>query len=179
MTHAVPIAPPATLRPAVEADLDAIASLWHRGWFDGHHGHVPSALLPHRRLDDFRRRAPARLDSTTVATATVDSGIVGFVVVRDDELEQLYVDGSARGSGVAGALLRHGETVIAARHDRAWLAVVAGNLRARRFYERNGWSDAGEFDYPARTAAGVTVAVPARRYQKLLTPTPAQPGPAP
>lgn len=66
-------------------------------------------------------------------------------------------------------LLSHGETVIAARHDQAWLAVVAGNLRARRFYERNGWSETGELDYPARTAAGVSVVVPARHYQKRLT----------
>lgn len=74
-----------------------------------------------------------------------------------------------RRSGIADALLDHGETVIRAGFDRAWLAVVAGNARARRFYERNGWSDTGAFDYPAFGPDGVPIAVPARRYEKRLT----------
>ncbi len=74
-----------------------------------------------------------------------------------------------RGTGAAAALLRHGEQVIARRHPRAWLAVVPGNTRARRFYERNGWRDTGPFDNAAPTAAAA-IAVPARRYEKQLTP---------
>jgi hypothetical protein len=45
----------------------------------------------------------------------------------------------------------------------AWLAVVTGNARARRFYERSGWADDGELDYVADG-----VAVPCRRYVKRL-----------
>src|SRR5687768_970380 len=135
------------LRAANSEDIEAIASLWHRGWFDGHLGHVPESLAEHRRLDDFRQRVPSRLAGTTVATQGSD--VVGFVTVHDDEVEQVYVAQHARGGEVANTLLRHAERRIAGRSEAAWLAVVAGNARARRFYERNGWRDAGAFDYAA------------------------------
>lgn len=146
------------------ADGDDIAAIWHTGWRDGHLGHVPDAVPPHRTLADFHRRVPAQIPHTTVA----DTGgrVVGFVTVRDDEVEQVYVTGAARGTGTASALLRYGEQAVATRHDRAWLAVVEGNARARRFYEREGWVDRGPVDYAAATADGGTV--PCRRYEKGL-----------
>jgi ribosomal protein S18 acetylase RimI-like enzyme len=68
--------------------------------------------------------------------------------------------------GVAALLLAEAERqVAAAGFAGAWLAVVPGNARARRFYERQGWHDAGGFDYEAATATG-SVAVPCRRYAK-------------
>lgn len=155
------------MRGATPDDVDAITEVWHAGWRDGHLGHVPPALHEHRGLEQFRRRVAALLASTTVATT--GRQLTGFIVVRDDEIEQLYVTHTARGSGVAAALLEHGESVIAQRCDQAWLAVVAGNARARRFYERNGWRDAESIDYPAETASG-HVPVPSRRYEKRLTP---------
>jgi ribosomal protein S18 acetylase RimI-like enzyme len=154
-----------TLRAAAPDDIDVIAHVWHRGWRDGHVGHVPEALLPHRDLASFLRRVPERLPSTTLAT--LDGGVVGFVVLCGDELEQLYVDAGARGSGAAVALIRHGERTIAQRFERAWLAVAAGNARARRFYAREGWSDAGPFDYAAQVAGG-SIAVPCHRYEKYV-----------
>lgn len=172
MTHPAPAVlagPTATLRRAVDADIPAIAAIWHRGWREVHLDHVPATLRRHRRHGDFRDRVPACLDLTTIAT--IGSDVVGFVMAHDDEIEQLYVAATARGSGVAAALLGHGETVVGARFDRAWLAVVAGNVRARRFYERNGWSDRGAFDNPAWTTSGPTIAVPSRRYEKRLTRT--------
>ena len=153
------------LRPAAPTDVDAIAALWHSGWIDGHLGHVPQALHAHRRIEDFQRRVPPRIASTTVAL--VEGTIVGFVTLHDDELEQLYVAASARGGGVAAALIRHGERMIAERYPLAWLAVAVGNSRARRFYERQGWSDAYALDYPAETATGPIV-VPCRRYEKVV-----------
>jgi ribosomal protein S18 acetylase RimI-like enzyme len=153
------------LRPAAAADAVAIAAVWHRGWSDGHLGHVPEALHEHRRLEDFRARVPGRLRDTLVAT--VDARVVGFVTVRGDEVEQVYVAAEARGGGVADALLRQAEQGIAARFEAAWLAVAAGNARARRFYERNGWRDAGALDYEAEISGG-TLVVPCRRYQKRV-----------
>jgi GNAT superfamily N-acetyltransferase len=156
------------LRPATNADSEAIAAVWHAGWPDGHLGNVPDALLEHRRLADFRRLVTARVDATTVADA---GDIIGFVTVHDDEVEQMYVAKSARGRGVAAMLLTHAEQTIANRHNRAWLAVVAGNDRARRFYERQGWQDAGPFDYFAEVDGG-TFTVPCHRYEKQLTRSP-------
>jgi len=46
-------------------------------------------------------------------------------------------------------------------------AVVAGNSRARRFYERHGWHDAGAFVYAAEIA-GTSFPVPSHRYEKRV-----------
>ena len=161
--------PQITLRAASAGDVEDIAGLWHSGWIDGHLGHVPESFHPHRRLDDFRERVPSRIARTTVAT--IDSRVVGFVTLHDDELEQIYVAAPARGGGVADALLRHAEQAIAARYDRAWLAVAVGNARARRFYARQGWTDAAAIDYEAEIAGG-TLTVACRRYEKRLADQP-------
>jgi ribosomal protein S18 acetylase RimI-like enzyme len=164
---ASPHAPTVELRPALRSDADGIAVLWHSGWRDAHLGHVPSTLLEHRHLESFRLRVPERIATTIVAT--LDSRIVGFVTIHDDEIEQLYVAQSARGSAVAAALIARGEQVIASSgFDHAWLGVVAGNGRARRFYEKQGWRETGGFDYGAQIEGG-TLAVPCLRYEKHLT----------
>jgi GNAT superfamily N-acetyltransferase len=154
-----------TLRPATPDDVEDIAAVWHDGWRDGHLGHVPQGLERYRRLAHFRERVPPRVPATTVAIS--GARVVGFVTVHGDEVEQIYVAKEARGGGVAAALLRHAEQAIAVRFDVAWLAVVDGNARARRFYERNGWRDTGAFDYAAEVTTG-TMLVPSRRYEKHL-----------
>ena len=155
-----------TLRVANAGDAPAIAQIWHAGWPDGHIGNVPDALLAFRDEASFIRRAAERIADTTVAL--VSDEVVGFTMVVADELEQIYVAASHRGLGVADALIADAERRIrAAGHDRAWLAVVPGNARARRFYERRGWTDEGRFEYPAETG-GEPVQVPAQRYVRTL-----------
>jgi GNAT superfamily N-acetyltransferase len=154
------------LRPALAADTAAIAAVWHAGWADGHLGHVPDELVAHRTPHHFGRLVPSRIAATTVAVGD-DGAVIGFVTVHDDEIEQVYVHPDARGSGVAAALLDEGERRVATRYRQSWLAVVAGNARARRFYERQGWRDGGALDYEADVLAG-TVTVPVRRYVKDL-----------
>jgi ribosomal protein S18 acetylase RimI-like enzyme len=154
------------LRDANPSDAEAIAGIWHRGWLDAHLEHVPRELVSHRQPSHFRELATKRVPLTTVMSA--GDRVLGFVTVHDDEVEQIYVDAAARGSDVANSLLQHAEMKIAMRFDRAWLAVVEANVRARRFYERNGWSDGGAFDYAAE-ASGGTILVPCRRYEKELT----------
>jgi GNAT superfamily N-acetyltransferase len=155
-----------TLRAAVAGDAPAIARIWHAGWPDGHLGNVPDALLAVRDESSFGRRAAERISDTTVAV--VSGEVVGFTMVVADELEQIYVAASHRGLGVADALMTDAEHRIrAAGHGRAWLAVVPGNARARRFYERRGWTDDGPFEYPAE-AGSEPVPVPAQRYVRTL-----------
>lgn len=156
------------LRPAESGDADAITEVWCSGWREAHLGHVPDALLAHRRPEHFRERVLDILGTTTVAT--VDNDVAGLVVTAADEIEQLYVSGRHRGTGVAAALLQHGETVIAEQFATAFLVVVAGNARARRFYEREGWHDTGPFDYYAWTPNEDRIAVPCHRYEKHVPP---------
>ncbi|ONI71611.1 GNAT family N-acetyltransferase [Kribbella sp. ALI-6-A] len=154
------------VRPATPADAEAVAAIWHTGWHDGHDGNVPDELAAVRTKDTFWSRAAERVPETTVAV--VGDEVAGFVIVADDEVEQVYVSRDHRGSGVAGVLLAEAERQVeAAGHPAAWLAVATGNDRARRFYERSGWTDAGAFDYQAAVDGG-TIAVPCHRYLKKL-----------
>jgi ribosomal protein S18 acetylase RimI-like enzyme len=156
-----------TLRPATADDAGAIAQIWSDGWRDGHLGHVPDELVALRTRESFDPRAAARVADTVVAD--VDGEIAGFVMVVGDEVEQVYVAATHRGTGLAATLLTEAERLVAANgHDQAWLAVAPGNARARRFYERSGWTDEGRFDYPASTERG-TLAVPCHRYVKPAT----------
>ena len=158
--------PDVGLRRAVPEDAPAIAAIWHLGWRDGHLGNVPAELAAARQADSFRTRAAQRIGDTTVAVA--GGQVAGFTMVVGNEVEQVYVAARHRGSGVAGLLLDDAERQIrAAGHTSAWLAVVPGNARARRFYERRGWTDAGLFDYAAAGDRG-PIPVPSHRYVKEL-----------
>lgn len=155
-----------TLRSATLEDAGAVAEIWHLGWQDGHLGSVPQELVEARTEESFLARASERVGDTTVAT--VDGAVAGFVMVVGDEVEQVYVPSRHRGTGVAALLLAEAERQVQADgHGKAWLAVVAGNARARAFYDRAGWIDEGPFDYAAATDDG-PIAVPCRRYTKLL-----------
>jgi ribosomal protein S18 acetylase RimI-like enzyme len=130
--------------------VESLAVLWHESWRDGHAEHAPDVLLKDRTLDMFRARTRDRLDEMTVAT--VDGVVAGFVIVSDDEVEQVYVGRAFRGTQVAKTVLREGERKVAEQgYAEAWLAVIDGNARARAFYEREGWADQGlvEYDVPA------------------------------
>src|SRR5918993_1701341 len=124
-----------TLRAALPEDAPTIAEIWHLGWRDGHLGHVSQELIEARHQDSFRTRAAQRVNDATVAV--VQGQIAGFVMVADDEVEQLYVSALHRGEGVADMLMAERERRIKeGGYSSAWLAVVAGNARARRFYQR-------------------------------------------
>ena len=154
------------IRRATPADAPAVAEIWHEGWPDGHLGHVPAELVAVRTEESFRQRAAERVADTVVAD--VVGSVAGFTMIVDDEVEQVYVAAFHRGSGVADALLADAEARIhAAGHTRAWLAVVAGNTRARRFYERRGWIDGGPLTNPAEGPSG-PIDVPVHRYVKDL-----------
>jgi dihydrofolate reductase/ribosomal protein S18 acetylase RimI-like enzyme len=149
-------------RPS-EEESEAVARMWHDAWHDGHDGHVPEALLPHRDPAYFARQARALADSTLVAVEARE--VLGMVIVHDDEVVQLAVAASARRRGVGGALLAAAEARIAEQHATAWLAVVPGNTRARRFYEGLGWRDEGPMTYQA-PASPEPVPVLVHRYTK-------------
>jgi len=117
-----------------------------------------------RTEESFVTRAGDRIGDATVAV--VDGAVAGFVMVVGDEVEQVYVSADHRGTRVAAALMREAERQVRANGNaKAWLAVVAGNARARAFYEREGWRDEGAFDYAAAGPEG-PIEVPCRRYTK-------------
>jgi GNAT superfamily N-acetyltransferase len=156
-----------TLRPARPEDADDVARVWRAAWHDGHRGHVPDALIEARDPAYFERRAGELVGHVTLAEQ--DGALLGVLIVQRDELQQLMVTAAARGQGVGGVLIAEAERRVAeAGYDEIWLAVVPGNMGARRFYESHGWTDCGAKTYDAVTLAGGTVPVPVHRYTKVL-----------
>jgi GNAT superfamily N-acetyltransferase len=89
-------------------------------------------------------------EDAAVLVAERNGAIVGMGVVRlpsgePGEVRDLYVAPAAWGSGVASVLLEHLVHWLWERGaTSAGLWVGADNARARRFYEREGWTIDGE-----------------------------------
>jgi GNAT superfamily N-acetyltransferase len=155
------------VRDADPAETDALARVWHDAWRDAHDGIVPPGLVRIRTLQNFRDRMQAALDDVRVAGPP--GAPVGFCMLKDDELHQLFVTAAARGSGVAGALIDDAEARLAGRGvATAWLACAIGNDRAARFYEKRGWHRAGTMVSQLDTPDG-PFALEVWRYEKSLT----------
>lgn len=125
------------IRRAQPGDHHAIVQLWHQGWHDAHAQLVPEGVLEYRTSEYFWKWLQSSNDRFWVA---VDSNVRGFVTTNGAELVKLYVAANARGTGIAKALLLHGERQI--RDDgfsEAEIFCTAGNSRAENFYSREGW----------------------------------------
>jgi ribosomal protein S18 acetylase RimI-like enzyme len=154
-------------RPANETELDDLATLWSEGWQDAHREILPPALARYRTWESFRERLQASCSNMRVAGPV--GGPLGFCVIRDDELYQLYVSKAARGSGIAAMLLRDGESRLAASGvETAWLACAIGNERAAKFYEKNGWRRVGNMINQLPTPDGM-FPLEVWRYEKDLS----------
>ena len=157
-----------SIRPADDADMAAVADLWHEGWHDGHAGHVPDGLTAARTLAAFHERTPSRVADTAVAVAE-DGDAAGL---RDGRRRRggagLRRPGRRAGPGWRPTCWpRPSGGWRAGGHASAWLAVVAGNARARRFYEQQGWVDRGDLPYEV-SAGGQSFVSPCRRYVKRV-----------
>jgi ribosomal protein S18 acetylase RimI-like enzyme len=141
------------VRDAESAEVDRLASLWYDGWRDAHEKILPAELARHRTLESFKDRLKAALPSVRVVGAPGEP--IGFHMVKDDELYQLYVSAAARGSGAAAALIADAEAHLSnAGVETAWLACAIGNERAARFYEKHGWRRTGTMINRLETPAG-------------------------
>ncbi|GGX41885.1 hypothetical protein GCM10007385_06820 [Tateyamaria omphalii] len=131
-----------SLERPTKGHVEQICAVWVSGWHEAHADIVPRRLCELRTEDSFRDRALENLACTRIA---VDgANVLGFCMVKGDELYQMYVSHVARGSGVAKALIGDAEIRVAANgYDLAWLACAVGNHRASRFYEKSGWVNLG------------------------------------
>jgi ribosomal protein S18 acetylase RimI-like enzyme len=154
------------IRAAHDDDLDRLATIWFQGWRDGHLAIVPAALARLRTLVSFRERLSTALAETRVAI-TGDQ-VVGFVILKGDEIYQLFVAAEARGTGIAAALLGDAERELASRgFSTGWLACAIGNDRAAKFYSKHGWNRVSTMIYQAETSDGL-FPIENWRYEKAL-----------
>ena len=135
------------LRPLEERDLDALLCVQEEGAVAGL-GHIfPKSEYPFPTADLRRRWAEELADPSIDCFAVVDDtgGLAGFAATRGDQFLHFGTALSTWGSGLAGQA--HDEVVehLAAQgYESAWLRVFQENQRARRFYERRGWTATGE-----------------------------------
>jgi ribosomal protein S18 acetylase RimI-like enzyme len=159
---------PVAVRDAQPDEIDQLARVWFDAWRDAHAKVLPAELTRVRTLESFRHRIREGLSNFRVVGPPGDP--VGLCVVRADELYQLFVSASSRGSGVAAALLADGETRLAAQGvETAWLACAIGNDRAARFYEKHGWRRVGTMRNRLDGVSGEQY-LETWRYEKPLAP---------
>ncbi len=122
------------LRPYATADEDAAIELWRRTW-QQHYPHLDfTARVPWWRERWRNELVPKAM----VTVAECQGAVVGFVTVdpKTRYLDQLVVAPEAWGSDVAPVLMAEARRLSPAGLE---LAVNADNVRAIRFYEKQGF----------------------------------------
>lgn len=129
----------AALRDLRLTEVAALVDLWVASWREA----MPAIDFEARRpwIADFLR---ARSHATLVAA--IGSEPLGFVTMERAHLHQLVVASPAKGRGIATALL---EAAKARAPGSLTLEVNEANVRAVRFYEREGFRTIGEGINPA------------------------------
>jgi GNAT superfamily N-acetyltransferase len=141
------------IRNALTSEADALAQLWFDGWQDAHADILPAALRRLRTLESFRERLLHGLADVRVVGPA--GAPLGFCMLKDDELYQLFVAAQARGKGTAAMLMADGEARLGERGvETAWLSCAIGNHRAARFYEKSGWRNTGNYMSTVETTEG-------------------------
>ena len=129
---------PLTVRPYAAADEDAAIELWRRTWQEAYPDIDFAA-----RVDWWRERWRNELVPKAAIVVAEQAGtLVGFVTIdASGYLDQLVVAPDHWGSELGDALVGEAKRV---SPDRITLLVNTDNIRAIRFYERNGFVPAGE-----------------------------------
>ena len=154
------------VRAAAETETGPLSRIWYDGWQDAHAQIVPVELTRLRTFESFADRLQAALQDVRVVGPF--GAPVGFYLLKDDELYQLYVSAQSRGSGVAAVLIADAEARLAENGvGTAWLACAIGNERAAKFYEKCGWHRARTMVSQLETPSG-TFALEVWRYEKYL-----------
>lgn len=169
----------AATRPARLADAPAIGLLHVRAWQAAYHELMPAAYLDNLSADDraqmWRRDIIRPRDRSRLLVIELNDCILGFAAVgpprdtgTDDATGELYainVDPGTWGTGAGATLLDAATTELAELgFTQAILWVHPENARARRFYERGGWTP----DEAARQVEVLGVVVPEVRYRRPL-----------
>lgn len=154
------------LREARVGDELAVAEVHVRSWQVGYRGLIADDYLDDLRPEDRAGRYTFGVDDPLTIVAVTDR-IRGFATIFPGagELGAFYVDPPSWGTGLGRALIIEAERRLARRHVVAGLWVLAGNVRARRFYEAGGWRPDGT----ERADRVFGVAVIEARYRKTLT----------
>lgn len=120
--------PDVSIRPAREADLDALTDVWERAARSSHDFMGPDDLVDMR---PFIR--DSYLPSMQVWLAETGGDAVAFIGAHDTHVELLYVDPPFHGLGLGSRLLAH----VGARS----VEVYADNVTGVGFYHSRGFAE--------------------------------------
>ena len=122
------------IRPYTPADFDVVTLLWRR---------AREIAFP-----DFQRRKGHSfeedcayfqniiLQEANVWVAERDFGVAGFLAIREEFIDQLFVSPDQQCQGVGAALLAHARIL---SPEWIWLHTFQSNINGRAFYEKNGF----------------------------------------
>jgi putative acetyltransferase len=132
-------APALRVRPYVEADEDEAIELWQRSWQQAY----PDIDFAERVVWWRERWRNELVRQTQILVAEMDDVLEGFVTIdpKTGYLDQIVVAPEAWGTDVATMLMAEARRISPNGLD---LKVNADNVRAIRFYEKQGFVDAGE-----------------------------------
>jgi GNAT superfamily N-acetyltransferase len=164
------------VRPAVPQDAYDVARVQVRSWQWAYRGLIAQDYLDGLKPETYSGRytfgrVGIGLPFTLVALdGSAICGLVTTGLCRDEdlpnfgELMAIYVEPAHVGTGVGRALIAAAQRRLRVTSTRAALWVLDGNVRARRFYERDRW----QFDGTERTRTYGDVPVPELRYRRTL-----------
>jgi putative acetyltransferase len=132
------VALPFQLRRYRIEDEDAAIALWHETWQQAY-----PAIDFANRLAWWRGRWRDELvPKAAIIVAELQAELIGFVTIdASGYLDQLVVAPDHWGSGIAEALVNEAKRLSPVGIT---LLVNTDNVRAIRFYQRNGFVDAGD-----------------------------------
>lgn len=127
------------LRPYTDDDEDAAIELWRRTW-QHHFTHIDFGARESWWRERWRQEL---VPVARIVVAEQGGALAGFVTIdpKSRYLDQIVVSPESWGTGVAAALLDEAKRLSPAGID---LMVNKENLRAIRFYEKNGFAYSGE-----------------------------------
>jgi GNAT superfamily N-acetyltransferase len=167
------------LRDARPDDALEVAAVHVRSWQAAYRGLVPDAFLDGMKPEERAARytfGDTDAGGPRTVLATEAGSVTGFATYgpcRDPdasgcgELYAIYLDPSAWGRGTGRALIAEARDRLAGDgFVTGVLWVLAGNARARNFYEMDGWSGDGTEQTVAIGGAELSEV----RYRRALKP---------
>lgn len=120
------------IREFRSSDMDSIIDIWLRASVEAH-GFISSEYWAQKVQDMREKYIPA---SRTFIYIDSDEVVSGFISLVDNYIAALFVTPDKQGRGIGRELLGH----VKAIEKELKLAVYTRNIKARKFYEHEGFS---------------------------------------
>ena len=123
-----------TLRPYRPEDFDAVTRLWRKS--------REAAFPEFQRTKGYSFEEDCHYFSETILAnnhiwvAEIESGVAGFMAIREPYIDQLYIAPALQRMGIGQALLDYAKRL---SPDSLRLHTFQSNRNGRSFYEKNGF----------------------------------------